>query len=292
MKDLRRAINGATKLVGIIGWPVEHSLSPAMHNAAFAELGLDWAYLPMPVFPDHLGDAIRGLQALGFSGANVTVPHKQAVMQYLDDISHNAQVIGAVNTIHIEGGQLYGDNTDAPGFLRSLEDVGFEPDEVRAVVLGAGGAARAIAHALAQAGSQELALFSRRRQQAEHLCSDLSRFHPRVRFVAHNLADVDQIDERFDLLVNATPVGMWPNTESSPWPRQLPVPAHLMVCDLIYIPAESLFLTQARASGAETINGLGMLVAQGALAFEVWTGIRPPIDTMKAACLRAMGRSE
>jgi shikimate dehydrogenase len=292
VRELRSVISGATKLTGVLGWPVEHSLSPAMHNAAFAELGMDWVYLPLPVFPDHLGDAIRGLQAMGFAGVNVTVPHKQAVMRYLDDISFNAQVIGAVNTIHLEGGQLYGDNTDAPGFLRSLEDAGGDLDKIRAAVLGAGGAARAVVHALAQAGSPEIAMFSRRRQQAEHLCSDLSRFHPRVRFSAYNLTDVDQIDERFDLLVNATPVGMWPDIETSPWPRHLPVPAHLMVYDLIYNPAESLLLTQAKASGAEITNGLGMLVSQGALAFEVWTGVRPPIETMKAACLQAMGRSE
>jgi len=292
VKDLEHAIHGATKLAGIIGWPVEHSLSPAMHNAAFAELGLDWVYVPLPVFPDHLGDAIRGLLAMGFSGANVTVPHKQTVMQYLDDISHDAQVIGAVNTIHIEGGQLYGDNTDAPGFLRSLEDVGFEHFEGRAAVLGAGGSARAVAHALAQAGSKNVFLFSRRRQQAADLCSDLSRFHPRVKFSAHNLTEVDQIDDRIDLLVNATPVGMWPDTETSPWPQQLPVPGHLTVCDLVYNPAESRFLAQAKAAGAQAINGLGMLVSQGALAFKTWTDIRPPIDTMKAACLRAMGRSE
>jgi shikimate dehydrogenase len=285
-------ISGTTKLVGIIGWPVEHSLSPAMHNAAFAELGLDWAYLPLPVYPDHLGDAIRGLQATGFSGANVTVPHKQAVMQYLDDISHDAQVIGAVNTISIRDGQLFGDNTDAPGFLQSLRDAGFETDEARAAVVGAGGAARAVVHALSQAGVRQLTLFSRRREQAEQLCKDISRFHPNTQFVAHSLTELGAAKAHIDLLVNTTPVGMWPDTEHSPWPQDTPMPARAFVCDLIYNPADSLFLRQARAAGAVTLNGLGMLVAQGALAFETWTDIPPSISTMKTACLQAMGRSK
>lgn len=292
MKSGKHTIGASTKLTGVIGWPVEHSLSPVMHNAAFGALGLDWAYLPLPVYPDHLGDAIRGLLAMGFAGANVTVPHKQAVMKYMDDISQNAQVIGAVNTIRVEGCQLYGDNTDATGFLRSLQDVGFDPHEASSAVLGAGGAARAIVHALAQARGREIVVFSRRPQQAQHLCGDLSRFHPHVRFVARDFTQVETIGEHFDLLVNATPVGMWPEAEASPWPAHVDIPAHLLVCDLIYNPAESLLLTQARAAGAEIRNGLGMLVAQGALAFEAWTGIRPPTDVMTTACLQALLRSD
>ena len=155
-------INGATKLVGLIGWPVEHSLSPAMHNAAFASLGLNWVYVPLPVPPGTVEAAVKGLAALGFQGANVTVPHKQAVMPYLDELTEAAKIIGAVNTIVVGGAEahsrtpLRGDNTDAEGFIRALREGGFEPQGSSATVLGAGGAARAVVYALLASGTTEV----------------------------------------------------------------------------------------------------------------------------------------
>ena len=281
-------ITGRTTLVGIVGWPVEHSLSPAMHNAAFAALRLDWAYLPLPVYPDHLGEAVRGLRALGFAGANVTVPHKQTVLTYLDEVGHAAQVIGAVNSVAVRDGLLYGDNTDAVGFIDSLRDAGFDPAGTYCALLGAGGAARAVAHALAEAGALQVSIYNRSFSRARHLCQDMAKFHPDVRFEAASLSDLSAIGDDVDLLVNATTLGMWPNTEVSPWPRELPIPGQLSVCDLVYNPQETLLLTQARAVGAETVEGLGMLVHQGAAAFELWTGRPAPVATMRAACLAAL----
>jgi shikimate dehydrogenase len=277
-------ITGRTRLVGILGLPVEHSLSPVMHNAAFAALGLDWVYVPLPVYPDHLGEAVRGLRAMGFAGANVTVPHKQAVLRYLDDVAQDALVIGAVNTIVVRDNDLYGDNTDASGFIAALVEAGFDPRGIYAAVLGAGGAARAVVHALASAGARQVCVYNRHVQRAHELCRDMARFHSGVRFEAHPLDAVRDIDEDVSLLVNATSLGMWPETEVSPWPMDLPIPAHLTVCDLVYRPLETLFLTQARAAGAEIVNGLGMLVYQGAAAFEMWTGHPAPVHVMRQVC--------
>jgi shikimate dehydrogenase len=259
-----------------------------MHNAAFAELGLDWVYVPLPVYPDHVGEAVRGLRALGFAGANVTVPHKQAVLTHMDDVSRAAQVIGAVNTIVVRDGSLYGDNTDAAGFITSLHEVDFNPAGTYCVLLGAGGAARAVAHALADAGALQVCIYNRAFDRARDLCRDMVKFHPNVRFEPASLGDVSAVGDDTDLVVNATSLGMWPEAEASPWPYNVPVPGHLTVCDLVYNPQETLFLTQARAVGAETVGGLGMLVHQGAAAFELWTGRPAPVETMRAACLEAL----
>jgi shikimate dehydrogenase len=283
------SISGGTKLVGLIGWPVEHSLSPAMHNAAFAAVGLDWVYVPLPVYPDHVGEAVRGLRAMGFAGANVTVPHKQAVLQHLDDIAEDALVIGAVNTIVVRDGVLCGDNTDAAGFLASLDEAGFDPVGIYAAVLGAGGSARAIVHALASAGARQVSIYNRHLQRAYQLCRDMSKFHADVRFEAYPLNAVATIGEDISLLVNTTSLGMWPDTETSPWPTELPIPGHLIVYDLVYNPPETFLLTQARAVGAETASGLGMLVHQGAAAFGMWTGQPAPVEVMRAACKERIG---
>ncbi len=284
------SISGRTRLVGLLGWPVEHSLSPAMHNAAFAALGLDWAYVPLPVYPDHVGEALRGLRATGFAGANVTVPHKQAVMHHLDDIAQDALVIGAVNTISVRDDQLCGDNTDAAGFLASLEEAGLDINGIYAAVLGAGGAARAVAHALATGGARQVLIYNRHVQRAQKVCSDMARFHTDVRFEAHDLQTVrdGSIGDDVSLIVNTTSLGMWPNTGKSAWPAEVPVPGHLAAYDLVYNPLETRFMTQARAAGAEAVGGLGMLVHQGAAAFRIWTGEAAPVEVMRTACLACL----
>ena len=283
------AITGHTTLVGVIGWPVEHSLSPAMHNAAFVASGLDWVYVPLPVFPDHVGEALRGLRALGFAGANVTVPHKQAALHHLDEVSHAAQVIGAANTIVVRDGSLHGDNTDAAGFIASLTGAGFDPAGTYCALLGAGGAARAVAHALADAGAMQVCIYNRDVSRARKLCRDMAKFHSDVRFEPASLDELSVIGNETDLLINATSLGMWPHTESTPWPRELPIPGHLTVCDMVYNPQETFLLTQARSGGAEIVDGLGMLIYQGASAFELWTGRPAPVAEMRAACLAALG---
>ncbi len=277
------------QLVGLIGWPVEHSVSPAMHNAAFDALGLHWRYTLLPTPPGRVKAALNDLKAQGYRGANVTVPHKQVVMPHLDEITGAARDIGAVNTIVVQDGRLIGHNTDGDGFLAALREAGFVPAGRRALVLGAGGAARAVVYALAQAGCA-VTIHNRTVERAAELARHMQRFGVRAPVTemptTATLTDLDLA--RFDLLVNATPVGMWPHTDASPWPETLPLPSHWTVFDLVYNPAETRLLAQARAAGATAVCGLGMLVHQGALAFARWTNHSPPIEVMRVAAENAL----
>ena len=304
-------IDGKTRLVGLIGWPVGHSLSPRMHNAAFHKLGLNWCYVPMPVAPERLGEAVEGLVALGFAGANVTAPHKESVLAYLDEIAPEVRAIGALNTIVLREGRTFGYNTDVYGFLTALREKGFDPQGRRAVVLGAGGAARAVVYALAHAGS-EVVVLNRTPERAEALVKALSPWFPSVSLAAGPLTTeaLTQRATEADLLVNATSVGRWPaaspreapapaackcqrlmastlgEVDQCPWPEDVAFPSHWTVCDLVYSPPQTELLQRAASVGATTIGGLGMLVHQGAAAFRLWTGLEPPVETMYEACCR------
>jgi shikimate dehydrogenase len=274
----------------VIGWPVEHSLSPVMHNAAFEALGLGWQYDLLPVPPGKLGAALADLHTGDFRGANVTVPHKSAVMPFLDEIDDAARVIGAVNTITVRGGRWRGYNTDAAGFARALREEGVQAPGQRALLLGAGGASRAVAYALAGVGCA-VAIYNRTEKRAAELVHALRGLglDAPVAWVPDQ-ATLEETDLAcFDLLVNATAAGMWPNSEDTPWPEALTMPSHWTVFDLVYNPLETRLLRQARQAGAKTIDGLGMLVWQGALAFELWTGREPPADLMRAAAFEALG---
>jgi shikimate dehydrogenase len=276
-------INGQTKLVGLIGYPVEHSLSPVMHNSAFAALNLNWCYVPLPVPPERLGEAVAGLRAFGFVGANVTVPHKQAVMCFLDEVTPEAQAIGAVNAIVVSEERTIGYNTDWQGFLTALAEGGLNPQSKRAVVLGAGGAARAVVYALARAGAQ-VAVLNRTLSRAQALAQDFSPLFPsslRSLPLTPQTLEVQAVEAH--LLVNTTPVGMWPEIDKSIWPEELAFPGHLTVFDLVYNPRQTRLLQQAEAAGAKGIGGLGMLVHQGAAAFELWAGEKAPVETMYEA---------
>jgi shikimate dehydrogenase len=286
-------IDSRTQRVGLIGWPVEHSPSPAMHNAAFTALGLKWTYVLLPAQPEKVRAAMRKLVTKGFRGANVTIPHKRAVMPYLDSVSDAAQAIGAVNTIVVRQEKLHGENTDAPGFLTALREGGFDPAGKQALILGAGGAARAVVYALAQAGCT-VTLFNRTTQRAAELAHHMIRQVSRAiaTWVPRNASLGELPLSDFDLLVNATPLGMCPHVESSPWPEDLPLPPHLTVFDLVYHPRRTRLLAKAHAAGARTIGGLEMLVHQGALAFELWTGQQPPLAVMRAACEQALKAEE
>ncbi len=276
-------IDGRTRLVGLIGWPVAHSCSPAMHNAAFAALKLNWSYVPLPVRPEALAAAVAGLAALGFRGANVTVPHKEAVVPLLDSLSPEAARINAVNTIVVEeDGRLVGHNTDVAGFIAALRQSGFSPEGRAAVVVGAGGAARAAVRGLLGAGAARILILNRSSARAEKLISELEA-DDRVQTLPLTPEALVESAQETDLLVNATPVGLWPNAEASIWPMEVPIPARITVFDLVYNPVETLLLRQAREVGARTIPGLGMLIAQGAAAFRLWTGIDPPLDAMRRA---------
>ncbi|MDY7042096.1 MAG: shikimate dehydrogenase, partial [Chloroflexota bacterium] len=262
-------IDGHTQLVGLIGWPVEHSLSPAMHNAAFDALGLNWRYVPLPVPPRQVEAAVRGLAALGFRGANVTVPHKRAAMPALDSIGPGARALGAVNTLVVsqraDGSPLIGGyNTDCAGFAAALREGGFEPEGGgNAVVIGAGGAARAVVHGLLCSGIGEIVVLNRTLERALALVSDLeplpasgreaSPFPPRkggqrVRLRALPLTPETLVESACaaGLLVNTTTVGMWPRVDSSVWPDGVPIPAHLTVFDLVYNPLETRLLRQVQ----------------------------------------------
>ena len=294
-------IDGHTKLVGLIGWPVEHSLSPVMHNAAIEALGLNWCYVPLPVPPGQVEAAMKGLAALGFQGANVTVPHKQAVMPVLNAIGPSARALGAVNTILIgrrEDGTttLGGYNTDAQGFVGALRQGGFEPEDGgNVVIVGAGGAARAVVFGLLWSGTGNIAVLNRTPERAQTLISDLgshSGWAPRLRALPLTQRTLIESARPADLLVNATTVGMWPQVNGSAWPDGVPIPPHLTVFDLVYNPLETRLLRQARQSGARTIDGLGMLVRQGALALDMWTNqgldVSEIARLMRAACERVL----
>lgn len=274
-------------LTGLLGWPVAHSRSPAMHNAAFAAAGIAGTYLPLAVPPERLAAAVSGLVALGFRGVNVTVPHKQAVIPLLDELSPAAQAIGAVNTIVVrEDGRLYGDNTDAPGFLADLTEQGValaDRTAAGALVLGAGGSARAVAFALATAGVP-VTVWARRPEQAQALCETLRPFLPPTARV-QALPSAADTPGHPALIVNCTSAGMHPQEDASPWPAHWPLYPDQIVYDLVYNPPRTRFLAQAAAHGARPINGLGMLLHQGALAWTLWTGQPAPLAAMRRALL-------
>ena len=292
-------IDGKTQLVGLIGWPVEHSLSPVMHNAALCTLGLNWRYIPLPVQPGHVETAVRGLAALGFRGANVTVPHKRAVMPLLDSADLDAQELGAVNTLLFGQNEnraptISGLNTDDKGFVGALQQAGFEPkDGGRVVVVGAGGAARAVVFGLLWSGPEEIVVLNRSLARAETLVSDLGRRpkdSSRLSALSLTIETLVESARTATLLVNATTVGMWPHVDDSIWPEKVPVPTHLTVFDLVYNPPDTRLLQQTRRSGAHGVEGLGMLVRQGALAFDMWTNqgfvMEEITGPMRAACER------
>lgn len=282
-------MDASTRLVGLIGWPVSHSVSPAMHNAAFAALGLNWAYLPLPVPPARVGDAVLGLRALGLCGANVTVPHKQAVISYMDALSPAAQAIGAVNTISVEpDGALVGDNTDARGFAADLRSHGVEMAGKRVAVLGAGGAARAIVYAAADAGAEAILILNRTVERAAALAAGLQPLFPATPILASAWDAGLPAAGLASLVVNCTTLGMNPAPDGLPWEPALPFRPGQAVYDLVYNPQRTRLLAQAEAGGAIAIGGLGMLVWQGALAFARWTGCAPPVEVMRAAADAAL----
>ena len=276
-------ISGTTRVLGVIGDPVAHTSSPAMHNAALEALGLDYVYTAFHVAPDELQQAMVGMRALELAGLNVTVPHKQAVMAYLDEISPEAQAIGAVNTVCNRDGRLSGFNTDAFGIIESLKVYGgMDPLPVRVALLGAGGAARAILYALlAREEVAEVLLLNRTVEKAESLKDDLD---DAGKVWTGPLADSGLISDA-GLVINATSIGMHPHEETSPLADSSCLHGEMLVVDIVYNPLETTLMRQARSVGARTINGLGMLAWQGARSFEIWTGTMPPVEAMMKAAL-------
>ncbi|HYA88800.1 MAG TPA: shikimate dehydrogenase [Nitrospirota bacterium] len=277
-------ISGKTKLYGIFGYPVEHTFSPGMHNAAFQKLHLDACYVPFAVSPDNLGDAAKSLIPLGICGVNVTIPHKEMIRTHLDGLSEEARLIGAVNTIEIKEGKLIGHNTDGRGFLRSLRDnAGFNPKGKQIFIIGSGGAARAVGFSLALAGTKKIIFTDLDALKAVALVTDITEKTGRlVEYVKHeSIADAAA---KAHCIINATPLGL-KRTDPLPIARENIQKKHL-ICDLVYNPAETRFLQAAKAKGAEVLSGIGMLLYQGVIAFEIWTGQKAPITIMKDALVR------
>lgn len=282
-------INGSTKVYGLIGDPVEHSLSPLMQNKAFEACGLNCCYVPFRVDAVGLPAAIAAVRALNLGGVNVTIPYKERVVEYLDEVDRSAALIGAVNTIVNREGRLAGHNTDGAGWLASLREGGFEPGGQRVVLLGAGGAARAVSFVMVQAGISSLAIFDLVGSKAGKLAADL------VPVAGCPVAAGDMASSSLpvamaeaDLLVNASPVGMFPNHDAPPPvdPRQLGEDA--LVYDLVYNPSRTKLISEAEARGCRVLGGSGMLVCQGALAFELWTGYKAPVEVMHQALEEAL----
>jgi len=258
-----------------------------MHNAAFEQVGIDYLYVPFQVKKEELGKAIAGMRALNIRGLNVTIPHKVAVIPFLDDLDDLAQRIGAVNTIVNDDGVLKGYNTDATGFLRALLERGVEPKGKTVSILGAGGASRAVSLALAERGSNLIILnrtWDKVKEQADRISQLCQREVQALKLDRENLA---KALNKADILINTTSVGMSPDIEETPVTADLIKPP-VIVFDIVYNPIKTRLLKEAEAAGAETISGIDMLVWQGALAFEKWTGLKAPVKVMREKAIKAL----
>jgi shikimate dehydrogenase len=278
-------ISGGTRVAAVIGDPVRHSLSPAIHNAAFAALGLDWVYVALEVPTGLGGEAVSAMRTLGIDGMNVTMPHKADVARAVDRLSDTARLLDAVNTVHRVGDVLVGESTDGDGFVRSLrDDEGLDPAGRRFLVVGAGGAARAVVLALARAGAREVVVAARRTDRAES-CAAL----------AGGAGRIGTVDEAGDVevVVNATPIGMAevapldPRDATPVDPERL-APGQLVV-DLVYSPLVTPLVAASRARGVAAVNGVGMLIHQAALSFRLWTGEDAPLAAMSTGALSVLG---
>ncbi|AGL02068.1 shikimate dehydrogenase [Desulfoscipio gibsoniae] len=286
-------IDGETLVYGIIGNPVSHSYSPAMQNAALRALGLNGVYVPFSPGRENLVQAVAGLRALGIAGVNVTVPYKEAVIPYLDELTETAALYGAVNTIVNRQGRLTGHNTDGPGFIKDLrKDYGHDPSRGPALVLGAGGSARAVVIALVQAGCPELALVNRNLDRARALADYVAvktNFKVQVLEWDSGNRHLAEFVRRAALVVNCTPLGM-SGKSGGDWPLPAGLPGSgQLAYDLVYNPPVTPFMARATGNGAAAANGLGMLLHQGALSLEAWTGLTAPLGVMQHALQRQAG---
>jgi len=276
------AANYKADLTGVFGYPVAENPTGVMQEAAFRALGLNWRYLTIEVKPDDLPAAITGMRAMGFAGINLTIPHKVAVIPLLDEIAPDARLIGAVNTVRREGDRLIGENTDGKGFLMGVRAIGADPSGKTVVILGAGGAARAIAVELALAGASAIHVYNRSLERGQSMVADLTArtgvsasFHPWDRTY--------RVTPDVDILVNATSIGLYPDVDAMPDVVLDEASPDLLVCDVIPNPPNTPFIRAAAARGLRTLNGLSMLVYQGMIGFKLWTGHDAPEAVMKEA---------
>jgi shikimate dehydrogenase len=275
--------NYKAELVGVFGYPVAENPTIIMQEAAFKATGLNWRYLTIEVLPEDLEDAIRGLRAMNMRGINLTIPHKVKVLKYLDEIAPDAALIGAVNTVRRQGKKLIGENTDGKGFLQSLKEDGrIDPANKQAVILGAGGAARAISVELALAGTKQITIVNRTTARGQELVKLLNeKTKAEANFVEWD--SKFEIPPETDILVNATSIGLFPDIEAEPDIAYGDIGSDMIVCDVIPNPPATAFLKESKSRGAKTLDGLGMLVYQGAIGFTMWTGLEAPVDAMYQA---------
>lgn len=273
-------INANTKLMCVIGHPIKHSKSPLMHNAALQNIGEDAVYLAFDIEPEKLGDFVTGMRVMGITGANVTIPHKENIMKYLDGLTKEAEIIGAVNTIYREGDKLIGDNSDGKGFILSLmKETGFDPKEKKVLILGAGGASKAVTVKLADEGAKEISIYDLDENKAKEVVEQVKKFageNLKISVIDKN--EIEKTAKESNLLVNCTPVGM--KESDSVLLTEEVFNSSQVVYDLIYNPAKTKLLQSAEKKGAKIVNGLGMLVYQGAISFERWTGKKPDTEIM------------
>lgn len=283
-------IDGKTGLLGVIGYPVKHSLSPTMHNAAIAHLNVNYVYLPLPVHPDALGAAIAGFGAIELEGFNVTIPHKQAILPYLVDVSDLARAVGAVNTVYRTDQGWMGTNTDVEGFLAPLRSQASALAGGTALVLGNGGAARAVVAGCSQLGLSKIQVVGRDPQKLEQFQNSWAGSSLAQGLEVYPWEQLPDLLHQAQLIVNTTPIGMHTDATASPlsvedWDV---VPEGAIAYDLIYVPRPTRFLQEAAARGLNTIDGTEMLVNQGAAALELWLGQAAPVNVMRQALLSAL----
>ncbi|MCL1586980.1 MAG: shikimate dehydrogenase [Actinomycetia bacterium] len=276
------------ELVGVFGHPVAENPTVVMHEAAYAEFGMNWRYLTIEVLPRDLNDAMLGLRAMNMRGINLTIPHKVEVLRYLDRLSEAAELMGAVNTVVNNEGELFGENTDGKGFLRALtQDAGVDPEGTQVVVFGAGGASRAITVELALAGAQEITIVNRSPQRGHTLVDLLNTKTPTS--ATYSAWDGPfQISDDTDIVINATSIGLFPDIGAEPNLDYSTLTPDMTVCDVIHSPTTP-FLRRAHQQGSTTLDGVSMLVYQGAIGFKLWTGRDAPIEIMYEALAKAFG---
>jgi shikimate dehydrogenase len=277
-------ITGKTRVCGVIGEPIEHSLSPLMHNAAFEACKLDSVFLAFRVKPSEIENAVNGMRALNIRGLNVTMPHKSAVIKYLDRVDLSAQIVNSVNTILSKENLLFGFNTDGVGAMKALKENGVDLKGRKVLLLGAGGAARAIAYTMAKE-ADELAVLNRTLKQAQALAKLLEKScNKKIATGSLSPSDIQRNLQDSDILINATSVGMKPKAEESLVTPNL-LRSSLAVLDIVYNPLETKLAKDAKAAGAKVISGVEMLIYQGAASFEIWTGKSAPVEVMRRAAL-------
>ncbi len=290
-------IDGNTTLTGLIGLPTGHSLSPCIHNAAFEELDINWIYVPLPVKMQDVPLALKSLGCMGFRGINVTIPHKQTVFPCIDYLDDTAKKLSAVNTVVFDANEneygyqfLHGYNTDVTGFTTDLFSLGFLADSHPVALLaGAGGAARAVLLGLIESGIKKIIILNRSMDRARALVRDLEAICstlPEIVIKSYSPDILVDVAGEANLLINSTPLGMWPKVNESIWPDNIDYPSHLMLYDLVYNPYQTKLVHQAMKSKAIANGGLGMLIQQAGLAFKLWTGLDAPLATMRIAALK------